>query len=102
MYSANGDVVSRQISVRLHGTLASGFRRRTISVIYCCHGRLERCATEETHMAEPPPYPGAPRWVKVFGLIAIILVLLLAVLMFTRGPGGRGHGPQLHTPSSGR
>ena len=50
-------------------------------------------------MAAPPPYPGAPRWVKVFGMITIVLVLLLIILMFTRGPGGRGHGPGLHAPA---
>lgn len=50
-------------------------------------------------MAAPPPYPGTPRWVKVFGMITIILVLLFVILMFTRGPGGRGHGPGLHVPS---
>lgn len=50
-------------------------------------------------MAAPPPYPGAPRWVKVFGMITIVLVLLFVILMFTRGPGGRGHGPGLHVPS---
>ncbi len=39
-----------------------------------------------------------PRWVKVFGIIALIIVLLFAVLEFTRGPGG--HGPARHLPSS--
>jgi hypothetical protein len=65
-------------------------------------------------MADPPPYPdtgddtgvgpdresttGTPRWVKVFGIIALVVVLLFVVLMFTRGPGGR-HGPGRHTLS---
>jgi hypothetical protein len=65
-------------------------------------------------MADPPPYPdtgddtgvgpdrestaGTPRWVKVFGIIALVVVLLFVILMFTRGPGGR-HGPGRHTPS---
>lgn len=35
-----------------------------------------------------------PRWVKVFGIIALVVVLLFLILMFTRGPGGRGE----HTP----
>lgn len=39
-----------------------------------------------------------PRWVKVFGIIAFIIVLLFAVLELTRGPGG--HGPARHLPSS--
>jgi hypothetical protein len=41
-------------------------------------------------MTDPPRYPGAPRWVKVFGIIATVLVLLLAVLHLT------GHGPVGH------
>jgi len=49
-------------------------------------------------MADSPPYPGTPRWVKVFGIIALVVVLLFVFLMFTRGPGG--HGPGRHTPSS--
>ena len=41
---------------------------------------------------------GAPRWVKVFGIIAVILVVLFLVLIFTRGPGG--HGPRRHMSSA--
>lgn len=68
-------------------------------------------------MADPPPYPdsnndadddtgvepdhgltsGAPCWVKVFGIIAVTLILLFVVIQFT-GIGG-GHGPGRHTPS---
>lgn len=33
-------------------------------------------------------------WVKVLGFIALILVLLLIVLLLTRGTGG--HGPARH------
>lgn len=51
-------------------------------------------ATEQTQMADLPPYPGAPRWVKVAGIIAIILILLAAILVFT-GIGGP-HGPGRH------
>ena len=50
-------------------------------------------------MDDPPPYPGPPRWVKVFGSIALAVVLLFVILMFTRGPGG--HGPGRHTSSDG-
>lgn len=49
-------------------------------------------------MAEPPPYPGAPRWVKVFGVIVLVVVLVFVILLVTRGPGG--HGPGRHTTSS--
>ena len=43
-----------------------------------------------------------PRWVKVFGVIALAVGVLLAVLVLT-GRGG-GHGPGQHAPSgdSGR
>jgi ABC-type transporter Mla subunit MlaD len=44
-------------------------------------------------MANRPPYPGTPRWVKVFGIIAIVVVLLFVIMLLT------GHGPGRHTPS---
>ena len=44
-----------------------------------------------------PPYPGTPRWVKVFGIIGIVLVLLVVIIMFA-GVGGE-HGPGRHVPS---
>jgi len=50
---------------------------------------------EEMHMANRPPYSGTPRWVKVFGIIAIILVLLVVVMLLI---GGGSHGPGMHTP----
>jgi len=59
-------------------------------------------------MADLPPYrdpsddtgvgPGIPRWVKVFGIIVIVLVLLGGIIMFT-GVGGE-HGPGRHIPPS--
>jgi len=39
-----------------------------------------------------------PRWVKVFGIIAFVLVLLIALVLIT-GLGGE-HGPGRHTPST--
>ena len=41
---------------------------------------------------------GTPRWVKVLGIVALVLVVLVAVLLVT-GRGG-GHGPGRHAPSS--
>jgi len=46
-------------------------------------------------MANRPPYPGAPRWVKVFGIILAAVVLLFVIMMFIGG----GHGPGRHAPS---
>ena len=37
-----------------------------------------------------------PRWVKVFGIIAVSLVLLVVIVVFT-GVGGP-HGPGRHMP----
>ncbi len=48
---------------------------------------------KETPMANRPPYPGTPRWVKVFGIIAIVVALLVVIMLLT------GHGPGRHTPS---
>jgi hypothetical protein len=54
-------------------------------------------ATMEKRMAETPRYPGIPRWVKVFGIIALVVVLLIALHRLTQGPGGRG--PWSHAPA---
>ena len=47
-------------------------------------------------MADAPPYPGTPGWVKVFGTIVAVLVLLLVVLKLTGVSGD--HGPGRHNP----
>jgi ABC-type transporter Mla subunit MlaD len=52
-------------------------------------------------MAQTPLEPGhgstrgTPRWVKVFGIIALVLVLLFVISLLV----GVRHGPGLHTPS---
>jgi hypothetical protein len=46
---------------------------------------------------------GMPRWVKVFGIIALVVVLLVVILLLTRGLGGHGlsrHGGFGQTPAS--
>jgi len=43
---------------------------------------------------------GTPRWVKMWGVIAIV-VGVLVVLMLTGLIGGGGHGPGHHLPSGG-
>jgi hypothetical protein len=67
--------------------------------------------TQETDLADPPPdldpdtavephgttTPAPhrrPRWVKVFGIIVGVVVLLFVILMLTGGPGR--HGPGRH------
>ncbi|MPZ65988.1 MAG: hypothetical protein GEU83_10870 [Pseudonocardiaceae bacterium] len=63
-------------------------------------------------MADPLPYSDSgdetgvepergssmstPRWVKVFGLITIVVVLLVVIVMVA---DGGSHGPGRHTPS---
>jgi len=44
-------------------------------------------------------YPGTPRWVKVFGIVVLVFVLVVVVHMAT-GVGGM-HGPGRHMPSGG-
>ena len=46
---------------------------------------------------DPGTEPGTPRWVKGFGIIAVVVVLLIGFVLFT-GLGG-SHGPQRHAPS---
>lgn len=50
-----------------------------------------RATWEDTHIADLPPdsngntvdYPGIPRWVKVFVIIAIALALLVVIILVT-------------------
>ena len=37
--------------------------------------------------------PGTPRWVKVFGIITLIVLILFAILTVA---GGSRHGPSRH------
>ncbi len=52
-------------------------------------------------MADSPPYPGTPRWVKVFGIIATAVILAFVFQLVTEGPmrpgmpGGGGGGNDL-------
>lgn len=41
---------------------------------------------------------GTPRWVKVFGLIALVVIVLFVVVMLV---GGGEHGPGRHSPGGG-
>lgn len=48
---------------------------------------------DSSRKAPTPERPGVPRWVKVFGLIALAIAIILAVLMLL----GVEHGPGLHS-----
>jgi hypothetical protein len=70
-------------------------------------------AEEDTRMADPSAHPdphdetgtpldggstaGTPRWVKVFGAIALVVVVLFVVVLLIRGGE---HGPGRHGGSS--
>jgi len=47
-------------------------------------------------MADPLPYPGAPRWVKVSGIAVVVVATLVIVLIHVGGghhmPPAGGHG----------
>jgi hypothetical protein len=51
-------------------------------------------ATEETSMADQSPDTaddeGTPRWVKVSGIVAAVVVVLVGIMLLT------GHGPGRH------
>ena len=54
-------------------------------------------------MADPPSYPGTPRWAKVSWIIAAVVILLFVIVLLTRGPHGpgrHGDGGGGQTPSS--
>jgi hypothetical protein len=57
--------------------------------------QINQPVKEDTHMADLPPYK-TPRWVKIVGIIALVLVLLIGIIMVT-GIGGE-HGPGRHIP----
>lgn len=52
----------------------------------------------------PPPEaspPGAPRWLKLSGIIVAALVVVIVILAVTGVLGGQ-HGPGRHLPGGGR
>jgi hypothetical protein len=46
--------------------------------------------TSDTGNRDSPPR--TPRWVKVFGIVALVLLFVFVILHLT-GRGFRGHGP---------
>ena len=52
---------------------------------------------EDTSMSDRKSTTSTPRWVKVSGLVVIILVLLAVAIMVI---SGGEHGPGRHMPSS--
>lgn len=54
-------------------------------------------------MTDRPPYPGTPRWVKVFGIAVVCLMALAAILLHFRGGLRHKAGPagSRHTQMNG-
>ena len=52
--------------------------------------------TDPTRQPDRESTTGAPRWVKVVGIIALVVVLALVVMFFINGSGTGGHGPGRH------
>lgn len=48
-------------------------------------------------MADIPAYPGAPRWVKISGIVVAVLALLVVIIILA---GGGRHGPGRHMSST--
>jgi hypothetical protein len=53
--------------------------------------RYPRSSDDTGTETDSGPTTGAPRWVKVLGIIALVLVLLVVVLLI-----GGNHGPGRH------
>jgi hypothetical protein len=56
-----------------------------------------------SHNGKDPDSAGAPRWVKAFGIVALVLVLVFAALHLTGNSLGghdlhRGHAPAQSGP----
>jgi len=47
---------------------------------------------EERTDTHKRPYPGTPRWVKILGIVVILLVLLFVIMHLAGG----GMGPGMH------
>ena len=99
---ANADSLSLRRSLVTHasGGLLVLLVTTTLG-IYKPRGMTQYGARKERSQANPGrDLPaGIPRWVKVFGVMAVILVLLVVVVIFT-GIGGP-HGPGRHLRSVG-
>ncbi|WP_336788524.1 hypothetical protein [Paenibacillus sp. MMO-177] len=54
---------------------------------------MSKLNNEDTNKTDRGQMPGTPRWVKVFGIIALVLFLLFVVLHLT-GRGFGGHTMQ--------
>jgi hypothetical protein len=68
----------------------------------------DEAAVKDEQVANSPSYPGTPRWVKVFVMIALMAIVLFALLHLTSGGIGHlidhgmsGHGSPTSAPRQG-
>jgi ABC-type anion transport system duplicated permease subunit len=84
----------RNTSPRLHAGLALVLLLvATVLAVYKPRG-MTRYGRRKQHRPEGESTASTPRWVKVFGTIALVVVLLFVILLFARGPSG--HAPGRH------
>jgi hypothetical protein len=85
------------------GTYAPGMSLREMSLKLSMHHRSSSLDMADPQRDSRPELDTrTPRWVKVFGIVFVVVVLLFVILMLTghhRGP--RDHMPSGHTPRSG-
>jgi hypothetical protein len=95
--------VVRNASPRLHATLALlVLLVATVLAVYKPRGMTpygQRKQSEQGSVVRPDrgSTTSTPRWVKVFGIIALVVVVLFVVLLLVGG----GHGPGRHTGGPG-
>jgi len=66
-----------------------------VDIVSC---KLERMTDPDTRArADPGSTVGPPRWVKVFGAIALVMIVLFVVVLLI---GGGEHGPGRHSPGT--
>ena len=75
---------------------------RAVASLFSHDGQtLTTTHSKEDDMADPPDYPGAPRWVKIAGAVAVGSALLVALIFFTGVGGSHGPGRQMPSAESG-
>src|SRR5918996_4066452 len=83
-------------TAKVYATLPAGQSdlTKTLCLVNYPSSRSLPATEEDTDMADPPRSPdprppSAPRWVKLLGIIAIVLALLVIVILIA---GGGEHG----------
>jgi hypothetical protein len=63
--------------------------------VYCKLVYMNEPPAKDGNLEHPGPAAGVPRWVKVSGVIAVLLVLVVVVLLLA------GHDPGRHVSGLG-